>query len=448
MAEHRVIVMGAGLAGTMIACFLARRGSSVHVYEKRPDPRIGGAEGGRSINLALSTRGIHALDRLGIANEVLTAAIPMRGRLMHAVDGRLSFQRYGTEAHQVIHSVSRSGLNAVLLDAAEAHDDVRFTFGRKCVGVDLDTASVTLAASDDTTKASSRPAGQVATGDLLVGADGAYSAVRLAMQMRDRFDYRQDYLTHGYKELSIPPADDGSFRLEPGALHIWPRGGFMMIALPNADRSFTCTLFARLEGENGFSAIRSDDDVERYFDRWFLDAVPHMPTLLEDFRTNPTSSLVTVRCGPWHHEDRVVLVGDAAHAVVPFYGQGMNASFEDCAVLDECIEAAAPDWSGVLASFYGARKENTDALAELAVANFIEMRDRVTSPVFLLSKALGRGLHRVLPRWFVPIYTMVTFTRMPYAEAVRRSRRQRRVVTMAVGASVALLLVVVVFALL
>ncbi len=265
-------------------------------------------------------------------------------------------------------------------------------------------------------------------GQLLIGADGAFSVVRNRMQKSDRFDYSQHYLEHGYKELSIPPTADGEFAMEPNALHIWPRGGYMMIALPNRDRTFTCTLFWPFEGPHGFAALNSDAEILDYFNAQFGDAVPLMPTLVHDFQTNPTSSLVTVRCEPWHCGDSVVLVGDAAHAIVPFYGQGMNAGFEDCVVLDEHVGRLGADWAKLLPAYSAARKPNGDAIADLALENFIEMRDKVSSRAFRARKKMETMLHRLLPRWYMPLYNMVTFSTIPYEETRRRAARQARTV--------------------
>jgi kynurenine 3-monooxygenase len=396
------------------------------------------APAGRSINLAISTRGIHALAELGIADEVLASAVPMRGRMMHAESGELTFQPYGTEPHHVINSVSRAGLNIALLNAASKHSNAELRFNQKCTDADLDSASVeiTNGTSDER---------HMVPGDVVIGSDGAFSAVRGRMLHLDRFNFRRDYLTHGYKELVIPPAPGGGFRLEQNALHIWPRGGFMMIALPNIDGSYTCTLFWPFEGEVSFDTVTTDDDVNRVFERHFPDAVPHMPTLLDDFRSNPTSSLATVRCSPWYYRDKVVLLGDAAHAVVPFYGQGMNASFEDCTVLNECIREHAPDWERTFATYHALRKENVDALADLAISNFVEMRDHVGSGGFLWKKRTERVLARLFPRWFVPLYSMVSFSRVPYADAVRRARRQNRVLRVVFGALPVIILLIVSF---
>jgi kynurenine 3-monooxygenase len=316
----RFVIIGGGLGGALAACYFGRAGHEVHLYEMRDDPRTQALAAGRSINLAISHRGIEALRRVGLADRVLDMAVPMPGRMIHPVQGPLHFQPYARDPSMAINSVSRNGLNELLLRAAGEHPNVTLHFNHKCIDVDVHDAVVELV--DTKTDKPVR-----AVGDVIVSADGAFSAVRRAMHKLDRFDYSQNYLAHGYKELSIPAGPDGAFRIERNALHIWPRRALMMIALPNADGSFTCTIFWPFEGPNGFDAIRTKDDLLRYFNEQFPDAVPLMPALADDYFDNPTGALVTIRCGPWYLEDRVVLLGDACHAVVPFYGQGANAAF-------------------------------------------------------------------------------------------------------------------------
>lgn len=415
-----VTIVGAGLAGTLLACALARTGRRVDVYEKRPDPRRRQPEHGRSINLALSVRGIHALREIGLADEVLKASILMRGRMIHAPTGKLIFQPYGKDDSQALHSVSRAGLNRLLVEAAARCPSIRLFFDHKCVGLDLDSGKLELL--DGRTHTTIHvPA------DFIVGADGAYSAVRERLQKQERFNYQQDYLSHGYKELTIPAGTGGTFRIEKHALHIWPRGSFMMIALPNEDGSFTCTLFWPFEGPNSFAALRTPESIASFFQQQFPDAVPLIPTLTDDFLHNPTGGLVTIRCQPWHWGERVVLLGDACHAVVPFLGQGMNAAFEDCTVLTDCL-ARYPERRAALAAYEAMRKPHLDVLADLCIDNFLEMRDRVGSRLFVLRKKLGVLLHRLFPRWYIPLYVMIEFTRIPYADALRRARRQDWVV--------------------
>lgn len=415
----KFVLVGSGLAGGLLAAYFGRRGYEVELYERRADPRAGNFVGGRSINLALSTRGIHALQQLGIADEVLKHAIPMRGRMIHDKSGELHFSPYDRDPNKYINSIGRAALNTTVIEAALRYPNVRVHFNHRCTDVDLDS---TTAEFD-----SSQPVS--ASGDAVIGVDGAFSAVRQAMQQRlPGFRYDESYLAHGYKELTIPPTADGGWRMEREALHIWPRKSFMMIALPNPDGSFTCTLFWEFKGPRSFETTTSDEDIRRFFDAEFPDAVPLMPTLLEDYRENPTGSLVTIRCGPWYYKDKVALVGDAAHAVVPFYGQGMNAAFEDCVVLDECLAQFPENRERAFAEYFSRRKENADALADLAVQNFIEMRDKTASRAFRAKKKVDHLLEGLLPGIYLPLYAMVTFTRIPYAAAARRARSQDRLV--------------------
>ncbi|MGZ5552168.1 MAG: FAD-dependent oxidoreductase [Chthoniobacterales bacterium] len=430
-------LIGSGLAGGLLAAYLGKRGYEVALYERRPDPRAGNFVGGRSINLALSTRGIHALEQLGIAKEVLQHAIPMRGRMIHDRSGELHFSPYDRDPNKCINSIGRAALNATVIEAAQRYANVRVHFNHKCTAVALDSATAELI---DTSNSQTIHA----SGDAVIGVDGAFSAVRQSMQKNlSGFAYDESYLAHGYKELTIPPTTDGRWQMEKNALHIWPRKSFMMIALPNPDGSFTCTLFWEFEGPRSFATTTSDDEVRRFFGEEFPDAVPLMPALLEDYRENPTGSLVTIRCAPWYYNDKVALVGDAAHAVVPFYGQGMNAAFEDCVVLDECLSTFADDRERAFARYFARRKENADALADLAVQNFIEMRDKTASRVFRAKKKLDHALEGLLPGIYLPLYTMVSFTRMPYAQAAGRARLQNCIVylsliTLAVSIFIAL----------
>jgi kynurenine 3-monooxygenase len=424
----KLVLIGSGLAGGLLAAYLGRRGYEVDLYERRADPREGNIVGGRSINLAISTRGIHALEQIGISKEALQHAIPMRGRMIHDRSGELHFSPYDVDPKKCINSIGRAALNTTVIEAAQRHPNVRVHFNHKCTGVDLDSATAHLETSPvaaGVSPANSENQIISAQGDAVIGVDGAFSAVRQSMQMQiNRFEYDESYLAHGYKELTIPPGPDGSWQMEKNALHIWPRKSFMMIALPNPDGSFTCTLFWEFEGPRSFATTKTDDDVRRFFQEEFPDAVPLMPSLLDDFRTNPTGSLVTIRCAPWFYRDKVCLVGDAAHAVVPFYGQGMNAAFEDCVVLDECLEEFPENRERAFAEYFRRRKQNADALADLAIGNFIEMRDKTASKTFRAKKKMDHALEAALPGTYLPLYTMVTFTRMPYAEAAKRAQIQ------------------------
>lgn len=418
----KVVIVGSGLTGGLLACLLGRRGIPVTMYERRPDPRRAGFIGGRSINLALSCRGLTALARVGLDKEVLEDAIRMPGRMMHSESGALTFQRYSKNEGDAINSVSRGRLNMCLLDAAEACESVELVFGHRCVDADLDAPAAIV--RDETSGEEQR-----IECDVLIGADGAFSAVRDRMQHTDRFDFSQSYLGHGYKELVIPGADqcgidpalhDG-FAMDPAALHIWPRGKFMMIALPNADRTFTCTLFCPFEGDNSFQAISTEKDVLPFFERHFADAVTLMPTLVSDFLANPVGSMATIRCNPWNAGEKVTLIGDAAHAIVPFYGQGINSGFEDCRVLDEMLEVQG-DLGSILPGFSRARKPHADAIADLALENFIEMRDSVADPVFLLRKRIEHQMHALDGDRYTPLYNLVSFSNTPYADARRSGR--------------------------
>jgi kynurenine 3-monooxygenase len=421
-SKTKFVLIGSGLAGGLLAAYLGRRGYDVDLYERRADPREGNIVGGRSINLAVSTRGIHALEQLGIADEVLQHAIPMRGRMIHDKSGDLHFAPYDVDPKKCINSIGRAALNTTVIEAAQRYPNVRVHFNHRCTDVDL---AEPIAYLETETSQTGKEQLIPARGDAVIGVDGAFSAVRQSMQKKlENFDYDESYLAHGYKELTIPPGPDGSWQMEKHALHIWPRKSFMMIALPNPDGSFTCTLFWEFEGPRSFGTTKTDDEVRRFFGEEFPDAVPLMPTLLQDFKDNPTGSLVTIRCGPWFYKDKVALVGDAAHAVVPFYGQGMNAAFEDCVVLDECLERFANDRERAFSEYFLKRKENADALADLAIGNFIEMRDKTASKTFRAKKKLDHLLEATLPGIYLPLYTMVTFTRLPYAEAARRARRQ------------------------
>ncbi|MEY2519907.1 MAG: kynurenine 3-monooxygenase [Verrucomicrobiota bacterium] len=424
----KFVLIGSGLAGGLLATYFGRRGYEVELYERRADPRAGNFVGGRSINLALSTRGIHALEQLGIADEVLRHAIPMRGRMIHGRAGELHFAPYDRDPNKHINSIGRAALNTTVIEAALRYPSVRVQFNHRCTDVDLNEAISYFETENGPVEA---------RGDAVIGVDGAFSAVRQAMQKRlSDFQYDESYLAHGYKELTIPPGPNGEWRMEKEALHIWPRKSFMMIALPNPDGSFTCTLFWEFKGPRSFETTKRDDEVRRFFDEEFPDAVPLMPALLEEYRENPTGSLVTVRCAPWHYKDKVALVGDAAHAVVPFYGQGMNAAFEDCVVLDECLAEFADSRERAFAEYFLRRKKNADALADLAVENFVEMRDKTASRVFRAKKRLDHALEGLLRGVYLPLYAMVTFTRMPYAQAARRARVQDAIVYASIAAMI------------
>ncbi|MEL6732447.1 MAG: NAD(P)/FAD-dependent oxidoreductase [Bacteroidota bacterium] len=405
-------IIGAGLAGSLMSVYMAQKGYPVNIYERRSDPRTKGYLGGRSINLALSVRGMHALRETGMLDEVMEFAIPMYGRMLHDTEGQLTFQAYSRNKEECIYSVSRGKLNIALMNLAESMSEVNYYFDHRCDEIDLASGKLHMT---DTVSGKEFTVEQKAS----LACDGAFSAVRYAMQKTPRFDYSQEYLAYGYKELTIPPGPNGEFQMEREALHIWPRGNYMMIALPNPDGSFTCTLFFPYEGEKSFAALDTDERIMAFFEAEFGDAVPLIPNLLEEYHHNPTSSLVTIRCYPWTLEDKVALIGDASHAIVPFFGQGMNAAFEDCAVMSECIDAYAPDWHTVFDTYQKLRKENADAIADMALENFIEMRDTVADEEFLFRKKVEFMLGRTFEQ-YKSRYELVSFSRIPYAEAYQR----------------------------
>lgn len=411
--SQRIAIMGAGLVGSLLANYLVKRGLSVSVYEKRPDPRKNDLAAGRSINLALSTRGLDALAGVGLAEAVKALVIPMKGRMMHDTEGELTFQPYGKEG-QHINSISRSGLNELLISKAE-EAGARFHFGHSCERVDTEATKVWLKDAEGREV--------VVTPDLLLGTDGAFSQVRKSMLRHDRFNYQQFYIDHGYKELTIPPTAAGDFALDPHALHIWPRKRFMLIALPNLDKSFTVTLFFPFEGDPSFASVSSTEAMWQFFRETFADVIPLIPNLEQDFFQNPTASLVTVRCYPWLR-NRTFILGDASHAIVPFYGQGMNSGFEDCRVFDQYLERYGTDWDRMLPAYQQERKPDADAISELALHNFVEMRDHVADASFLLRKKIEAKLHAQFPDRWVPLYSMVTFSDIRYSEALAKGKQQ------------------------
>ena len=410
--DEPITIAGAGLAGALLATLLAQRGWKVEVFEKRPDPRRAGFEGGRSINLALAERGLAALRGAGLTDEVMAQAVMMRGRMVHFAEGGTQLQRYGRDDSEVIWSVHRGRLVMTLLDAAE-RAGAALHFGAGIEAVDFDARTL-------------HAAGRNHAFSVLVGADGAGSAVRQAMARVHGLGERFEPLGHGYKELEIPPAADGGFRMEPNALHIWPRGGYMCIALPNSEASFTVTLFLPNEGEPSLATVTDADAAEALFRRDFADALPLIPGLRSDFARNPTGLLGTLYLDRWSLDDRAVLLGDAAHAMVPFHGQGMNCAFEDCVALAREVEGTG-DWGDIFQRFETERRRNAEAIQAMALENYVEMRDRVDDADYLLQRQLERLLAERHPGRFVPRYAMVTFTRVPYALARERGEVQRRI---------------------
>jgi len=410
--------VGAGLVGSLLSTYLTRRDMRVEVWERRHDPRVSSVDGGRSINLVLTSRGIEALRHVGLEEIVLRHTVAVTGRMMHAVDGTLTFQPYGRDDSECNHSISRSALNRLLIDAAEERG-VRFHFGKRMTEADLRQGRLSFA--DDTNGKD-----ETVETDRVFGADGAYSAVRTTMQLLEGYHEAIEPLGHGYRELLIPAGENGSYRIEKHALHIWPRGHLMLMALPNLDGSFTATLYLPQEGSYGFRELNRPEKVMLLFERYFPDAIPLIPDLAQSFLANPAGHLGTVRCHPWHVEGRAVLIGDAAHAIVPFFGQGMNCGFEDCVVLDRLIDEHG-EWEAVFAAFTHERKPHADAIADMALENFIEMRDLVGDTRFLLRKQVELRLERHWPGEYRSRYSMVMYGGVAYGVAQEAGRIQQEI---------------------
>jgi kynurenine 3-monooxygenase len=418
---NKITLIGAGLNGPLLAILLRQRGFEVDIYERRPDMRLVRSAAGRSINLALSTRGIHALQHAGLWDEMRNIIIPMRGRMMHSMTGALTFQPYGKNETEVINSISREDLNIALMNAAEKQG-ATIHFNQRCTGYDLKTGAIQL-------RAELTHAENIREAGVVIACDGSASSIRTDMLKLSRFNFSQEYLDYGYKELTIPAGADGTHSMETHALHIWPRGNLMLIALPNLDGTFACILFLPFEGPDSFAGLKTRAEVVRFFESYFPDALPLMPSLAENYFTNPTGTMVTIKCSPWHIRERALLLGDAAHAIVPFFGQGLNCGFEDCTVLMDLLDGHGSDWSRVFGEFENARKVNADAIADMAIENFTEMRDRVADSRFLLQKKVELALQAKYPQLFVPKYAMVTFHRVPYAVALARGIVQDRMLT-------------------
>lgn len=413
MTKETIHVVGSGLVGPLAAIYLAHRGFKVELYERRADMRKSTVEAGRSINLAVSARGLKALEGVGLRDKVMSIAIPMGARMIHDIEGNTSSVPYGQKDDEVIYAMSRGLLNIFMLDAADAHENINVHFDCACTGYDVDKKILRF--GDKSVPAS-----------VVIGADGAWSALRQTMLEKVRnFNYAQDFLEYGYKELVIPPGENGSFLMEKNALHIWPRQNYMLIALPNTDGSFTCTLFFPYEGPDSFAQLKSEDDVTAFFRKNFPDALRMMPTLTADFFANPTGALTTIKCSPWNIGGNILLLGDAAHAIVPFYGQGLNSGFEDCRILGDLVQEDTSDWADLFKTFGQQRKPDADAIAQMALDNFVEMRDSVANPKFMLMKKIGFELERRFPDQFIPRYSMVAFhPEIPYAEAHRQGQIQ------------------------
>lgn len=411
----KAIIAGGGLVGSLLAIFLRKRKIAVDVYEKRSDMRKANITAGKSINMACSNRAWRSLRLVGLEEEVKKISIPMKGRMMHPLDGECYFQPYGTKS-EAIYSVSRGELNKILLEQAEK-EGANIYFNQKCTDVDFPKNTISFS-DTETDKTTTQKA------DVIFGADGAHSAVRESMRKKLRLNYTQTYIEHGYKELTIPPINQNKWAMEKNYLHIWPRKQYMLIALPNLDGSFTCTLFLAFKGETSFEKLQTKEEIRQFFQNSFPDAIKLMPNLIEQFFQNPTSSLMTISCAPWTFENKITLIGDAAHAIVPFYGQGMVSGFEDVRVLDDLLDENSVEM--ILEKYEEARKENTDAIRELALHNFIEMRDLVADSRFLLRKKIEAHIQKLYLGKYTPLYSMVTFSHIPYKEALQKGKNQRK----------------------
>ena len=419
--KENILIIGAGLCGSLLALRLAQRGYNVAVYESRPDLRTTDISAGKSINLALSDRGFKALRMVGVEEKAREICIPMYGRLIHDIEGNTFESSYSGRAGEAINSISRGGLNGILLTEAEKHDNVSIHFNTKCIAVDIEN-SIAHFEQHKTKEVFS------VTGDVVFGTDGAGSILRKSYYLERKFlfSFSQNYLTHGYKELEIPAHVDGNHQISKDHLHIWPRGEYMLIALPNLDGSFTVTLFlGHEEGVYNFNNLTSEEKIFNFFKAQFPDALELIPTIAEEFANNPTGALGTVKCAPWYYQNKTLIMGDAAHAVVPFYGQGMNASFEDVTVLDGILEQYEGDWKRVFETYQKTRKEDADAIGDLAEENYFEMRDHVTNPLFKEKRNLEMALEKHFPTSYFSKYSMVTFNEnIGYAEAMKKGRAQ------------------------
>jgi kynurenine 3-monooxygenase len=423
---EQILIVGAGLVGVLQSLYLERAGYAVTVLDANPDPRDAKLAWGRSINLTLCDRGFAALEEVGAADLVRRHAVPCYGRVIHAEDGSTDYQPYGSR-REAIWSIRRRELTRLLVEHAASADGTEFHFGERVEEVDLETLEV--ASHNAVSGRASR-----FRGDRLIGADGAYSAVRLRMLQSSGFDYSQSYLDQAYTELDAPPEEGGGWALEPAeAIHIWPRGDHMLIGFPNRDGSFALSLHMPLEGEISFATIERPEELLGLFERTFPDAVPVVPRLVESFFERPANSMVTIRCWPWTRDGRVALLGDAAHALVPSYGQGANSGFEDCSVFAACLEEAGGDWERALPAYQAARKPNADAIADLALEHFHELRDYVGDPAFLLRKRIERKVEELCPDRYAPLYSLVSFTCVPYVEAIERDRGQQWIIDRLAG---------------
>ena len=423
--KQNILIIGAGLCGSLLALRLGQRGYNVSVYEMRSDLRKVDISAGRSINLAFSNRGNKAMKLVGLEEKVKQLCIPMNGRMIHDTHGNTFQSDYSGRSHEYINSISRGELNALLLDEAEQHENVTIYFNKKCKSVNFEKTTALFRDYNDKDEF-------IEDADVIIATDGAGSVMRKSYYLGKKFlfSFSQNYLTHGYKELTILPKGNGGYKIHKNALHIWPRGSFMLIALPNLDGSFTVTLFLSYnEGEFNFNNLTTEESVLKFFQREFPDALAIMPNLLEDFFTNPTAPLGTIKCSPWHYKGNTLLMGDAAHAIVPFYGQGMNASFEDVVELDAVLEKNKGNWEAIFSEYEKNRKKDTDAIADLAIDNFHEMKDHVANPIFQEKRKIEMALEKEFPNHYASKYSLVTFNEaIGYREAMLKGRAQDKAI--------------------
>jgi len=423
--KDNILIIGAGLCGSLLALRLAQRGYTVNVYESRPDLRTTDISAGRSINLALSDRGLKAMRLAGVEDKVKPLCIPMYGRLVHDIEGNTFPSNYSGRDNEYINSISRGELNELLLTEADLYDNLTIHFNKKCNGIDIENNTASLYDYETKTELEVK-------GDVIFGTDGAGSSLRKSYYLERKFlfSYAQNYLTHGYKELEIPASAEEKHLISKDYLHIWPRGDYMLIALPNLDGSFTVTLFLSYEeGKYNFENLTTEETIKEFFATQFPDALALIPNIAEEFANNPTGALGTVKCSPWHYQDKNVLLGDAAHAIVPFYGQGMNASFEDVTVFDAILEQHEGDWETIFKVYEKTRKADTDAIADLAIDNYYEMRDHVANPIFKVKRAIEMALEKEFPNAYFSKYAMVTFKEdIPYHTAMTKGRAQDKAI--------------------
>ena len=421
MSKANFTLIGAGLTGPLLATYLAQRGHSVEIYECRPDMRKESISAGRSINLALSARGNHALKEVGLYDKIKLNTIPMKGRMIHDLDGSTHLQPYGQKENEVIFSVSRAQLNMELMTWAEETGNVTIRFNHQLISADLEQNKLMFQLSDSLEEIE-------LSFTRVIGCDGSASILRKSIVEKADIQYVKKPLGHGYKELTIPPLESGEFQIEPNVLHIWPRGNYMLIALPNNDCSFTCTLFFPMAGATSFKTVKTEKDILDLFQSQFPDAIKLMPTLVEDFQSNPTGDLASVYCKPWHFGDKALLIGDAAHAVVPFFGQGMNASFQDCSALAILMDQIEDEWTAIFNAFSSTQVKNGHAIADMAIENYLEMRDHVNDTEYKKKRNVELKLERMFPGRFIPRYSMVSFHQIPYSEVYQRGRKQFKII--------------------